>query len=274
MADLAADAAQSYNPSASSLLDKLPGKRVDAYIREVTSRGMPQQGMQTGGYTQAHTHLSHIPLFPLYSEEQRKTMVEKWGDSSNLRDFGKQDLGMKEKLTFKAMDHMGGGGQGIGTLSAMKWMGRTVVGLEVMAANMAVEQIQIVVFTRWVVPVRQGVPWFVDVLENRYADPNSKRAKMAKVSGNALLLKPGVGTNDKVTFKLLGMEAKGLKSQKTWSKKRGIESSCDEIVLVAGGVDVDVPLEMGARIQRACSVLEGRETQKRFEDQWMVPLLR
>ncbi len=93
----------------------------------------------------------------------------------------------------------------------------------------------------------------------------STRAKMAKVSGNALLLKPGLGSNEKVTFKVLGTEAKGIKSQKTWSKKRGIECSCDAVVLVASGVDV--PLEMAVRIQRACSIVEGREMQKRFEDQ-------
>ena len=80
----------------------------------------------------------------------------------------------------------------------------------------------------------------------------SKRGKMAKVTGNALLLKPGLSTSDKVTFKVLGMEANGIKSQKTWSKKRGIESSCDALVRVAGGVDV--PLEMAARIVLVANV--------------------
>jgi hypothetical protein len=92
---------------------------------------------------------------------------------------------------------------------------------------------------------------------------------MSKVSGNAILLKAGLPTDGKVTFKVFDTEAKGMKSQKTWSKKRGIEASCDAVVLVEGGIDV--PLEMVARIQRVCSIPEGREVQKRFEDQWRVP---
>lgn len=100
---------------------------------------------------------------------------------------------------------------------------------------------------------------------------------MAKVSGNAILLKPGLSTTDakngrKVSFKLFdNTQVKGLKSQKTWSKKSGIEASCDSVILVDAGVEI--PLDMAARILRTCSVFEGREMQKRFEQGWMVPLL-
>ena len=169
MADQLVDAAQSYNPSASSILNKLPGKHIDSYIREVATRGIPQQGEQTGGYTQAYAHLSHLPLFPLYSDEQQKIMAKKWGDSSKLRDFGTQDLSTTEKAKLKVTEHMTGSH---GMMSSGKWMARTIVGLEMMAANMAVEQMELIVFTRWIAPARQGVAWFVDVLENRWLDPN------------------------------------------------------------------------------------------------------
>ncbi|KIX98680.1 uncharacterized protein Z520_05981 [Fonsecaea multimorphosa CBS 102226] len=270
MADQIADAVESYDPSASSILNKLPGKRIDAYIRKVSSRGIPEQGETTGGYAEDYAHLSHIPLFPLYSEEQRKILAKKWGETSKWQDWGKQDLDMKTKLTMKGMDMMGGGH--LGTVTATKWLVRTIGGLETMAASVAVDQNQLVVITRWIVPARQGTPWLVDVFEHRWLDPNSTRGKMSKVSGNAVLLKPGQPTDTKVTFKVFDNEAKGMKSQKTWSKKRGIEASCDAVILVEGGVDV--PLEMVARFQRVCSVFEGREMQKRFEDQWKVPILR
>src|ERR1700743_428330 len=96
-------------------------------------------------------------------------MAKEWGDCSSLHDFGTRDLSVKDKVTITAMEHMGGGH---GTVSTVKWLGRTIGGLEVMAANMAVEQNQLVVATRWIVPSQQGVPWFVDVFEHRYLDPN------------------------------------------------------------------------------------------------------
>ncbi|OQV08703.1 hypothetical protein CLAIMM_12931 [Cladophialophora immunda] len=269
MADQIVDAVESYDPSASSILNKLPGKRLDAHIRKVASRGIPAQGETTGGYVEGYAHLSHIPFFSLYSEEQRKILAKKWGDTSKWNDWGKKDVDLQTKATLKGMELMGGGH---GTLTTVKWMTRTIAGLETMAAGMVVEQNQLVVITRWIVPVRQGVPWLVDVLEHRWLDPNSTRGKMSKISGNAVLLKPGLPTDGKVTFKVFEHEAKGLKSQKTWSKKRGMEASCDAVVLIDGGVDV--PLEMVARFQRVCSLYEGREMQKRFEDQWKVPILR
>jgi len=94
---------------------------------------------------------------------------------------------------------------------------------------------------------------------------------MAKVSGNAIFLKPGQPTDGMVTFKVLDNEVKGMKSQKTWSKKRGIGAPCDAIVLVDGGVDI--PMGMVVRFQRMSSIFEGRKIQKRFEDKWKVPLL-
>jgi len=93
---------------------------------------------------------------------------------------------------------------------------------------------------------------------------------MAKTAGNAILLKAGLPTDGKMTFKVFNTEAKGLKSQKTWSKRRGIQGSCDAIMLVDGGAEV--PLEMVARIQRVCSIVEGREMQKQFENKWRVPV--
>ncbi|KIW79964.1 hypothetical protein Z517_06579 [Fonsecaea pedrosoi CBS 271.37] len=271
MADQIVDTIESQDPSASSILDKLPGRRIDAYIRKVASQGIPQQGETTGGYSEGYAHLAHIPLFPLYSEEQHRIMAKKWGDTGKWHDWGKQDLDLQTKATIKGMELMSGGH---GTISTVKWMTRTKGGLDALAANMAVEQNQLVVITRWILPVQQGVPWLVDVLEHRYLDPNSTRGKMSKISGNAVLLKHGLPADGKVTFKVFGdTQAKGIKSQKTWSKRRGIEASCDAVVLVVEG-GVDVPLHMVARFQRTCSIFEGREMQKRFENQWRVPILR
>ncbi|OAP61657.1 hypothetical protein AYL99_03860 [Fonsecaea erecta] len=272
MADQIVDAVESYDPSVTSILNKLPGKRIDAYIRKVSSRGIPQQGETTGGYTEGYAHLSHIPLFSLYSEEQHKILAKKWGETSKWQDWGNKDLDLQTKATIKGMEIMGGGH---GTITTVKWMTRTIGGLETMAAGMAMEQNQLVVITRWIVPARPGtLAWLVDVFEHRWLDPNSTRGKMSKISGNAILLKPGLPTDGKVTFKVFDTQAKGMKSQKTWSKKRGIEASCDAVVLVVDGGAADVPLEMVARFQRVCSIWEGREMQKRFEDQWKVPILR
>lgn len=166
------------------------------------------------------------------------------------------------------MEHMSGGG---GTVSALKWCARTVAYLDVTAAKVGVEQIKLIIFTRWAVPTPQGKPWFVDMLENHWPDPNSKRAKMAKVEGNAVLLKARVPNDDKVTFKLLGTEAKGLKSQKTWSKRWHVERPCEAISVLEGGMEI--PMQIVARIERICSNVEGREMEKRFEKQWSVPTL-
>lgn len=75
MAEQIVDAVESYNPSVASILNKLPGKRIDAHIRKVAAAGIPEQGEQTGGYTYAYAHLSHLPLFPLYSDAQHELMV-------------------------------------------------------------------------------------------------------------------------------------------------------------------------------------------------------
>ncbi|EXJ76556.1 uncharacterized protein A1O5_01064 [Cladophialophora psammophila CBS 110553] len=144
------------------------------------------------------------------------------------------------KATIKGMELMGGGH---GTVSTVKWLGRTIAGLDAMAAAKV--------------------------------EAGSTRGKMVKISGNTILLKASQPTDGgKVTFKVLDTQAKGMKSQKTWSKKRGREASCDAVVLVDGGGAVDVLLEMVARIQRVCSIWEGREMQKRFGDQWRLPVLR
>lgn len=193
-------------------------------------------------------------------------MAKKWGDTSNLHDFMAQDVDLKTKATVKAMELVS---HGHGTTSAVKWLGRTVGGLETLAASMAVEQNQIVVFTRWTVPDQGGIPWFVDMLETRWLDPDSTRGKMAKVSGNAIVLKHN-HPSTKITFKVHDTVAKGLKSQKAWSKKRGVEALCNSLVLVenSGG---EVPLMVVARIQRHASIVESREVIKRFEDKWTVP---
>lgn len=88
---------------------------------------------------------------------------------------------------------------------------------------------------------------------------------MARFSGNAILLKAGFLDDGKVRFKVFDTEAKATKTQKTWSKKRGIECSCDAVTLIDGRREM--PLDIVARIPRVCSIVEGREMKKRFEDQ-------
>ena len=49
--------------------DRLLGSKLDAAIKRAASEtAPPQQGEQTGGYYESYAHLSHIPMFPLYTQ--------------------------------------------------------------------------------------------------------------------------------------------------------------------------------------------------------------
>ena len=62
-----------------------------------------------------------------------------------------------------------------------------------------------------------------------------------------------------------------MKTQKAWVKRLNFEH-CESIVFVGDGEIV--AMEIVARIQRACSTVEGVEIQKRFQKEWLGPLLQ
>ena len=84
-------------------------------------------------------------------------------------------------------------------------------------------------------------------------------------------VKPGLPENTKVTLKILDLEAKGLKSQKAWSKKYKAEEMCEALMPVVDGKEVR--MEVVVRIQRLCAVSEARAFADVF-DEWQVSVLR
>lgn len=176
-------------------------------------------------------------------------------------------LSSSQKATLTVVGHLSGGAN---VVSVKRWE-RRLVGANVMSSNKMMAQQKLIVFTRWTIPNVQGTPWFVDVVEHRYLDPSSKWG------GNSILLKVGLAPSNtekdnKVTLKLLKTVAKGVKSQKVWKKGWNFEP-CEAIILM-GDDGQEVPMEIVARIQRACSTLEALEIQKRFKKQWIVPVLQ
>ena len=144
------------------------------------------------------------------------------------------------------------------------------MGAGVVTANRMMEQHKLIVFTRWTMTPMQGTPWFVDLLEHRMLDHGSK------MGGNVVMLKAGLASSgakkdSKVTLKLLKTDAKGLKSQKLWTKRWNFDPC--EMVTFVGDDGKEVPMEIVVRIQRTCSSLEAGEVQKRFSKQWVVPVL-
>ena len=83
------------------------------------------------------------------------------------------------------------------------------------------------------------------------------------------LASSGAKKDGKVTLKLLKTDAKGLKSQKLWTKRWNFDPC--EMVTFVGDDGMEVPMEVVARLQRTCSSLEA---QKRFSKQWVVPVLQ
>jgi hypothetical protein len=271
MADQLVDSFTPSGPSATSILSKLPTKRLDAVITEAAESDIPEQGEQTGGYTQAYAHLSHLPLFPLYTQDQldllakKQAMKERKVKHMDANDPDKL-LSNSQKATLSVMGHLSGAGSVVG----VKRFERRLQGVGVVASNFTMEQNKLVVFTRWTVPALP-TPWFVDIIEHRFLDPKKG------MGGNNVLLKAGLapsGTkkDSKVTLKLLKTDAKGLKSQKLWTKRWNFDP-CEAVVFV-GDDGKELPMEIVARLQRACSTVEAHEMLKRFDKQWVVPLLQ
>ena len=120
----------------------------------------------------------------------------------------------------------------------------------------------------------QGTPWFVDVLEHRFVNNVSNMG--SKMGGNVVMLKAGLAPSgakkdSKVTLRLLKTDAKGLKSQKLWTKRWNFDPC--ELVTVVGDDGQKFPMEIVVRLQRTCSSLEALEVHTRFSKQWVVPVL-
>jgi len=159
---------------------------------------------------------------------------------------------------------------GAGIISAKRWE-RRLVGTNVISVNKMMEQNQGVVFTRWTVPTVTGIPWFVDVLEQQLFESFTKTSRI-HVTLKAGLPLSNAKKDNKVTLRLLNMETKGLKSQKSWTKNRNL-GSCEALTFVDDD-GKEVPMEIVARIQRACSLMEAHEVEKRFRKHWVVPILQ
>lgn len=148
--------------------------------------------------------------------------------------------------------------------------------LETTAAALMFEPNILARFTRWTIPAadlgKGNAPWFVDMLEAYLTDPNSKRAKVAKVAGNLIAVRSGLPGEGKVTLKFLDFEPKVVKAQQQWHTKFKVKELCETLVLVDGRAEV--PLEVVARIQRTVHVSESIEIAKQFEKEWHVPVLR
>jgi hypothetical protein len=281
MADLLVDSINPSDQSPWSILNKLPTKRIDAAITRAASTSIPTQGEQTGGYASAYAHLSNLPLLPLYSQAQHNNLAKQ--QSRKQRQIESMDANDPDKLltggqrTFlNVVGHLSGAG---GIISMKRWE-RRLIGANVMSTNFSMQQNKLIVFTRWTIPVlpnqqQETVPWFVDVLEYRMLDPTGD-SRLAKMGGSMVLLKVGIGGGaahgKKVTLRLLTNEAKGLKSQQVWTGQLR-RDPCEAVSFVGDDGEI-VPMEIVARIQRACSTWEAMEIQKRFKKEWLVPVLQ
>jgi hypothetical protein len=60
MAGQLVDSLSSDQPSLTSILNKLPTKRIDARIEAAAEARIPEKGQQTGGYDSAYSNLAHL----------------------------------------------------------------------------------------------------------------------------------------------------------------------------------------------------------------------
>lgn len=267
-----------HSPSPFSLLSHLPQiKRADAAIARAAKTGIPEQGEQTGGYAEPYAWLSHLPLLPLYSDKQHDLLAKQQSRKERLvADMDRNDpdklLTAGQRGLLSVVGHLSGGG----SVVSVKRFERRLIGANVMSSGLMMKQHKLATFTRWTIPGPRGeVEYFVDVLEHRFIESNNKLT-----SGNIVALKVGLpprGSNGKkkdeakVTLRLFQTEAKDVKSQKTW--KKSCNSEPCEAVSVVRDDGQEQAMVIVARIQRACSTIEIQEIIKRFEKEWIVPVV-
>jgi hypothetical protein len=243
-----------------SIGDKLGGKRIDNAIERARSSGIPQQGAQSGGYSLSYLHLSHIPLFPLYSPAQ-------------LHELAKIQTRKEVKLSYVAPPQRVNPGAKIAMmvvttatgaanpLSVQKWENR-LKGAGAVAMQKSMEQSCFIIFTRWALPPlylgESEVIWFVDVLEWR---GDSKR------KGAQCYVKCGRRCKLEVLEQVVE-----VKENKAWSKRWMNFKYCETVALVTGEEKVD--MEIVARVQRNAAGVEARTSLEGFEKEWVVPVVR
>ncbi|KAE8447306.1 hypothetical protein EG329_010864 [Mollisiaceae sp. DMI_Dod_QoI] len=249
-----------------SVGDRLGGKRIDNAIENARSSSIPIQGAQTGGYSPTYTHLSHIPLFPLYHSSQTIALQQQEARKQKKLTYVKPPMQQSAgtKLLFTVMTHLSGGAN---PMSMAKWENR-LKGVGAVQMQKSMEQTHALVFTRWMVPPSSpsvsGVTseqdiWFMDVLEWRGEHGAAVYAKTGK---------------DRVSFQTLGKVVKEQKVGKTWIKRflGGEKGKCEAVAWVKG-VGEEVQMEIVARIQRPCARMEARASLKVFEKEWHVPVV-
>jgi hypothetical protein len=276
MADQILETVESNSSSIASFMSKLPGRRIDTWMREVAMTGMPERSEMEGGYNPLYVQVAHLPIFSLYSDKAEAFLKRKWNDyvpESRKAEPPKLNLGAQVLLT--GVDLVS---SGPGIVSTIKWTGRAIGAEETAVATLMHKQNILARFTRWTIPaaaaadLRQGnTLWFVDMLE-LYWDPDSTRGKMAKTGGNIIAVRSGLPGDGKLTLKMLDFEPKTVKAGGHWSTKYKVKELCEALLLVHGTAEVQ--MDVVARVQRRCTVQEHRELIKQFEKHWHVPMLR
>ena len=239
-----------------SIGDRLGGKKIDNAIEKARYAGIPEQGSQTGGYAPTYAHLSHIPLFPLYSGAQLDALgkIQKRKEQKLKYVPPPVEVKTTDKILLTAMSHLSGGAN---PLSAKKWE-RRVQGAGAITAQWSMQQRHVLMFTRWTIPGSDEI-WFVDVLEWRAGKEKGGAQAYLKLGKQA-------------TIKTLGNLIKDRKANKTWTKRFMNWDHCEAISYV--GADLkEVPMEIVARIERPCAAAEAKESLKQFEKEWIVPVL-
>jgi hypothetical protein len=253
-----------------SFLNKLPTKRLDNKIATAAITSVPEQGEQTGGYTAQYAHLSHLPLLPLSSEkaDKHRKMHQDHKDRMTKEMHAvdpDQKLNGVGKAFMSVMSTLSGGANPV---SVKRWE-RRLVGLNVMSSNMALEENYELVFTRWTLPATTDSPWFVDVLEGHFLNPESRRAKLG---GCATAVKVGVAKHCKVTLKFFDQPV-AVEGGKVWTKREKVGAPrCDTIMYLTESGE-EAALELVARVQRRCNSVDAGFVFRDFDKEWDVPVL-
>jgi hypothetical protein len=239
-----------------SIGDHLGGKKIDNAIENARHAGIPEQGSQTGGYAATYAHLSHIPLFPLYSGAQLIALEKIQSRKEQTLKYVPPPVQVKtsDKILMTAMSHLSGGAN---PLSVKKWE-RRLQGASAITSHRSMQQTHVLMFTRWTIPESKDI-WFVDVLEWRAGNDKAGAQAYLKLGKQA-------------SIKTLGDLIKDRKANKTWTKRFMNWDHCEAVSFV-GENSTEVPMEIVARIERPCAAAEARVSLKQFEKEWVVPVV-
>jgi hypothetical protein len=129
-----------------SIGDHLGGKKIDNAIERARYAGMPEQGEKTGGYADSYTHLSHIPIFPLYSKSQLDALAKIQHNKERQLSYvpPPQKVKTSDKILLTAMSSLSGGAN---PLRVKKWE-RRLQGAGAITMQKSMEQTHVLMFTR------------------------------------------------------------------------------------------------------------------------------